>query len=45
MPEYPLGQTHVVTRELKWSYYQNVVDSSYSFVWWDFARWEIEIGT
>eukprot|EP00040_Diaphanoeca_grandis_P012322 m.62506 g.62506 ORF g.62506 m.62506 type:complete len:871 (+) comp23167_c0_seq2:160-2772(+) len=30
-------------RALKWTYYQNVVDSSYSFVWWDIDRWQIEI--
>ena len=24
-------------------YYENVVMSSYSFVWWNFTRWEREI--
>eukprot|EP00039_Didymoeca_costata_P009204 m.121502 g.121502 ORF g.121502 m.121502 type:complete len:868 (-) comp14399_c0_seq4:356-2959(-) len=32
-----------LTRRMNWTYYQNVVDSSYSFVWWDFARWEVEV--
>ena len=29
MPAYPVGKTRVLTRALKWTYYQNVVDSSY----------------
>jgi alpha-N-acetylglucosaminidase len=33
----------VIRRAVKWTYYQNVVMSSYSFVWWDWARWEIEL--
>ncbi|XP_072975056.1 alpha-N-acetylglucosaminidase [Typha angustifolia] len=32
-----------VDRPVPWSYYQNVVTSSYSFVWWDWKRWEKEI--
>jgi hypothetical protein len=28
---------------MKWTYYQNVVDSSYSFAFWDSTRWEAEI--
>lgn len=27
----------------QYKYYQNVCTSSYSFVWWDWARWEREI--
>jgi alpha-N-acetylglucosaminidase len=30
-------------RQMKYTYYQNVVDSSYSFAFWDSARWEKEI--
>ena len=30
-------------REMKWTYYQNVVEASYSSVWWDWPRWQIEI--
>ncbi|CAA6663543.1 unnamed protein product [Spirodela intermedia] len=33
----------VIKRPIPWSYYQNVVTSSYSFVWWDWKRWEKEI--
>ncbi|KAG9458243.1 hypothetical protein H6P81_002751 [Aristolochia fimbriata] len=33
----------IVRRPVPWSYYQNVVTSSYSFVWWDWERWEKEI--
>uniref|UniRef100_A0A1D1ZA06 Alpha-N-acetylglucosaminidase n=1 Tax=Anthurium amnicola TaxID=1678845 RepID=A0A1D1ZA06_9ARAE len=33
----------VIKRPVPWSYYQNVVTSSYSFVWWDWKRWEKEI--
>ncbi|XXG79446.1 hypothetical protein AAC387_Pa09g0511 [Persea americana] len=32
-----------VQRPVPWNYYQNVVTSSYSFVWWDWERWEKEI--
>ncbi|EMS50400.1 hypothetical protein TRIUR3_11279 [Triticum urartu] len=32
-----------VERPVPWNYYQNVVTSSYSFVWWDWRRWEKEI--
>ena len=31
------------SRSLKYSYYQNVVDSSYSFAWYDTERWYDEI--
>lgn len=27
----------------RYRYYQNVCTQSYSFVWWDWARWEREI--
>ncbi|XP_010257138.1 PREDICTED: alpha-N-acetylglucosaminidase isoform X1 [Nelumbo nucifera] len=33
----------MVQRPVPWNYYQNVVTSSYSFVWWDWERWEKEI--
>ncbi|XP_058077596.1 alpha-N-acetylglucosaminidase isoform X2 [Magnolia sinica] len=33
----------LVQRPVPWNYYQNVVTSSYSFVWWDWERWEKEI--
>ncbi|KAL0425652.1 UNVERIFIED_CONTAM: Alpha-N-acetylglucosaminidase, partial [Sesamum radiatum] len=32
-----------VQRPVPWNYYQNVVTSSYSYVWWDWERWEKEI--
>uniref|UniRef100_A0A0E0D0R9 Alpha-N-acetylglucosaminidase n=1 Tax=Oryza meridionalis TaxID=40149 RepID=A0A0E0D0R9_9ORYZ len=32
-----------IERPVPWNYYQNVVTSSYSFVWWDWKRWEKEI--
>ncbi|WVZ56985.1 hypothetical protein U9M48_007439 [Paspalum notatum var. saurae] len=32
-----------IDRPVPWNYYQNVVTSSYSFVWWDWKRWEKEI--
>lgn len=37
------GNGVVVKRPVPWNYYQNVVTSSYSFVWWDWERWEKEI--
>ncbi|XP_042491727.1 alpha-N-acetylglucosaminidase [Macadamia integrifolia] len=33
----------MIRRPVPWNYYQNVVTSSYSFVWWDWKRWEKEI--
>ncbi|KAL2461225.1 alpha-N-acetylglucosaminidase family/NAGLU family [Abeliophyllum distichum] len=33
----------VIQRTVPWNYYQNVVTSSYSYVWWDWERWEKEI--
>ncbi|XP_027340103.1 alpha-N-acetylglucosaminidase isoform X2 [Abrus precatorius] len=32
-----------IKRPVPWNYYQNVVTSSYSYVWWDWVRWEKEI--
>ncbi|KAK9913048.1 hypothetical protein M0R45_036874 [Rubus argutus] len=32
-----------IQRPVPWNYYQNVVTSSYSFVWWDWERWQKEI--
>lgn len=28
---------------VKWRYYMNVCTVSYSAVWWDWARWQMEI--
>lgn len=39
----PAASVRTLTRTMKWTYYQNVVDSSYSFVWYDFDRWSQEI--
>ncbi|KAK8481335.1 hypothetical protein V6N12_041558 [Hibiscus sabdariffa] len=33
----------LVQRPVPLNYYQNVVTSSYSYVWWDWERWEKEI--
>ncbi|XP_016681955.1 alpha-N-acetylglucosaminidase isoform X3 [Gossypium hirsutum] len=33
----------LIQRPVPWNYYQNVVTSSYSYVWWDWERWEKEI--
>ncbi|XP_039027192.1 alpha-N-acetylglucosaminidase [Hibiscus syriacus] len=33
----------LVQRPVPWNYYQNVVTSSYSYIWWDWERWEKEI--
>ncbi|KAG8193238.1 hypothetical protein JTE90_005585 [Oedothorax gibbosus] len=37
------SETFNITFNDKYRYYQNVCTSSYSFVWWDWARWEREI--
>ncbi|CAL4930936.1 unnamed protein product [Urochloa decumbens] len=37
------GEGVKIERPVPWNYYQNVVTSSYSFVWWDWKRWEKEI--
>ncbi|XP_020250490.1 alpha-N-acetylglucosaminidase isoform X2 [Asparagus officinalis] len=37
----PQGVT--VKRPVPWNYYQNVVTSSYSYVWWNWERWEKEV--
>jgi hypothetical protein len=39
-----VGKSIRVTRPVKWTYYQNVCTVSYSMAWWDWARWEEEIG-
>ena len=33
----------IFARTFRWTYYQNCVDSSYSFVWWNETRWRQEI--
>ncbi|CAL1371673.1 unnamed protein product [Linum trigynum] len=33
----------MIQRPVPWNYYQNVVTSSYSYVWWNWERWENEI--
>ncbi|XP_019427591.1 PREDICTED: alpha-N-acetylglucosaminidase isoform X2 [Lupinus angustifolius] len=33
----------LIKRPVPWNYYQNVVTSSYSYVWWDWERWEKEV--
>ncbi|XP_050210312.1 alpha-N-acetylglucosaminidase isoform X2 [Mercurialis annua] len=33
----------MIRRPVPWNYYQNVVTSSYSYVWWNWERWEKEI--
>lgn len=33
----------MIQRPVPWNYYQNVVTSSYSYVWWDWKRWEKEL--
>lgn len=39
----PVKGTVTVTAPNRFRYYQNVCTSSYSFVWWDWERWEKEI--
>ncbi|XP_063816091.1 alpha-N-acetylglucosaminidase [Pseudophryne corroboree] len=39
----PVPAPVTVTSPNRFRYYQNVCTSSYSFVWWDWARWEKEI--
>eukprot|EP00118_Oscarella_pearsei_P003618 m.15082 g.15082 ORF g.15082 m.15082 type:complete len:759 (+) comp26171_c0_seq1:20-2296(+) len=42
----PLPPVHSpvkITSPHRYRYYQNVVTSSYSFVWWNWTRWEREI--
>ncbi|KAL1346531.1 hypothetical protein HN51_020164 [Arachis hypogaea] len=33
----------IVKRPVPWNYYQNVVTSSYSYVWWEWEKWEKEV--
>ncbi|XP_047322323.1 alpha-N-acetylglucosaminidase isoform X1 [Impatiens glandulifera] len=42
LPLVPKGGVKI-QRPVPWNYYQNVVTSSYSYVWWDWKRWEKEI--
>ena len=42
LPAVPGGALRLC-RAVPWTYYQNVVQSSYSNVWWDAARWEREL--
>ena len=42
LPAVP-GGSFAVCRRLPYSYYMNVVQSSYSNVWWDAARWDREL--
>ncbi|KAM6993694.1 alpha-N-acetylglucosaminidase [Passerculus sandwichensis] len=37
------GPGRSLRRSRRYRYYQNVCAQSYSFVWWDWARWEREI--
>ncbi|KAI3425569.1 uncharacterized protein J3R85_010077 [Psidium guajava] len=37
------GKGVMIQRPVPWNYYQNVVTSSYSYVWWNWSRWEKEI--
>jgi len=42
----PLPRVPTTSRQsspTEWSYYQNTCTSSYSYVWWDWERWEREI--
>ena len=43
LPPVAKDAARIYERSVKWTYYQNVVDSSYSFVWWDHARWRTEV--
>jgi alpha-N-acetylglucosaminidase len=39
----PVDGTVTVNSPHRYRYYQNVCTSSYSFVWWNWTRWEREI--
>lgn len=39
----PQGHAPAHAPACRYRYYQNVCTQSYSFVWWDWARWEQEI--
>ena len=43
LPKVGAEASRTYSRSVRWTYYQNVVDSSYSFVWWDAKRWQQEI--
>ncbi|XP_024535814.1 alpha-N-acetylglucosaminidase isoform X2 [Selaginella moellendorffii] len=42
LPALPPGGVKI-QRSVPWSYYQNVVTSSYSYAWWNWKRWRKEI--
>ena len=39
----PAGGPLSLCRAVPWTYYQNVVQSSYSNVWWNASRWQTEV--
>lgn len=39
----PAGGSFSLCRAVPWTYYQNVVQSSYSNVWWNASRWQTEV--
>jgi hypothetical protein len=43
LPAVGATSSRLYARSVRWTYYQNVVDSSYSFAWWDAARWRKEV--
>ena len=43
LPPMPAAAPQYYARVFRWTYYQNVVDSSYSFAWFSEARWQIEV--
>ena len=43
LPPMPAAAPQYYARAFRWTYYQNVVDSSYSFAWFSEARWQIEV--
>ena len=42
-PHCPQGHAAAHAPARRYRYYQNVCTHSYSFVWWDWARWEKEL--
>lgn len=42
-PLCPQGHAAAHASTRRYRYYQNVCTHSYSFVWWDWARWEREL--
>ena len=43
LPPMPAAAPQYYARAFRWTYYQNVVDSSYSFAWFSEARWQTEV--